>query len=128
MLKLIHDTKLNQFFIDPFFTGLVSYVYSKIAYPQNDQNGLGLFPYLMGLSRLASSITYNLIKDENENKISKLFRDYLLPPIISSTVAYVYGLTLPNEQNLVLPAFLITIFSELMTDVLEYKLEKRINK
>ncbi|MEM5878419.1 MAG: hypothetical protein QXF12_06100 [Candidatus Aenigmatarchaeota archaeon] len=117
----LHDTPANRFLIDPISTGLVGFVYSEILKSGHDIQ-IKEFPYLLAATRFLSSIIYNLVADKNENNISRFFRDYIMPPALAAGVGYIYGLFI--DQKLALSAAIITVISELLTDVIEYRLER----
>ncbi|MCX8179044.1 MAG: hypothetical protein N3D75_04435 [Candidatus Aenigmarchaeota archaeon] len=121
----LHDTPVNQFLIDPISTWLCGLVYSEIFKIGHDIE-IKEFPYLLAATRLLSSIIYNSVADKNENNISRFFRDYIMPPALAAGVGYIYGLSV--DQNLALTAAMITGISELLTDVIEYRLERRFKK
>ncbi|MEM0473647.1 MAG: hypothetical protein QXF88_02935 [Candidatus Aenigmatarchaeota archaeon] len=121
----LHDTPVNQFLIDPISTWLLGLAYLKILEIGHDIE-IKEFPYLLAATRFLSSIIYNSITDKNENKISRFFRDYIMPPALATGVGYIYGLS--TDQNLALAAAIITVVSELLTDVIEYRLERRFKK
>ena len=121
----LQDSMANQFLIDPLLAGLIGYAASEIytgAYETNIDSVT--YGFLLGFSRVLSSTFYNYIaKNQEENNVSRFFRDYILPPALAAATGGVYGYIV--DEKLALPSAIIVFFSELFGDVIKYRLEKR---
>ncbi|MBU5689523.1 MAG: hypothetical protein QXM68_03915 [Candidatus Aenigmatarchaeota archaeon] len=121
MPNYLHDSKFNQFAIDPFATYLIGELYSTIT---GIENKAIRFSYVLGFSRFFSSlIYYSFLGNEPENRASRLLRDYMLPGLSGAALGGLYGMII--DKDLALPSAIMVFFIELLTDVIGDKFSKK---
>ncbi|MEM5801128.1 MAG: hypothetical protein QW474_01985 [Candidatus Aenigmatarchaeota archaeon] len=120
------DGPINQFIIDPLTAGLFGKGFAELLREVEPKEWQDYYPEVLALVQIGSAIAYYLLmRGEQENRVSRLFRDYVLPPLLAGGVGYLIGRRYGDEWLGIASGILIFV-RELVTDVVGYRISKRL--
>ncbi|MBU5688195.1 MAG: hypothetical protein KQA31_02170 [Candidatus Aenigmarchaeota archaeon] len=124
--KFTKDGPVNQLIVDPVTAWLFGKGFAELLRGVEPKEWQDYYPEVLALVQIGSAtLYYFLSKGEQENRVSKLFRDYFLPPLLAGVIGYLIGKKYGNEWLGYATAILMLI-RELIVDVVGYRISERL--